>query len=1356
MPRQVCKRGVFTMSILRQVRGMQLFKQSKIGFVVALWAFVAPYAGADDGAELLTYRPDGGATYYALSLKPKADEASARPSDVVILFDTSASQTGAYRETSFAALEAVLAKLLPEDRVQIVAADLDARPLVDTFQPVGSVALKSAVEQLHRELPLGSTDLESVLNAVAARFEKDAKTNRVVLYLGDGMSTANLLGTDAFRVLIENLRAEQVSVSSYAIGPRRDSVLLAAIANQTGGNLYIDEPMELADDSAGVTVDRANAENLRRGSRVGELLAKWAKVAVFWPAEISLPAELGDPLPSQLPPLRSDRETVVFGIADERLSATPLAIKVASQINGATMELAWSASPTPSNDSYAYLPQVVDNARADGGLTTSAIGLAGLAETGRMLESRLEKVNEIANRAVAIGDMTSANLMSQAVLRRDPGNLQAQTVQRVVQRQSAQAAVAQAAPAASSDLNLVRTAQVPLPLPPQEMTEEVVVPEQFPSDGALVDQFDEGGALMDLVEQQKRVFGQMLRREVENTVIDARRSMANNPQAAGQQLKLALQNVERAPELNPEVRLQLIDKLRIALREVQRQASMKDELDAAREEEIAAEREIQLINERLARDVERQKQLIGRFSALIDEQRFDEALEVADIALDLDPEGVAPTVASVWGQLKRDEYLAQVTREARWRGYFDTLQTVEVASIPFPDEPPIVYPDAPFWEELTIRRKKFASVDYKAAGGAEERINNALANSLKPTGLEFTEEPLENVVNFLQDEYDIPIQLDTLALEDAGLTTDEPVTVNLQNITLRSALRLMLKNKQLTYIIRDEVLIITTPEEAETDLVAKVYPVADLVLPIEIPGGGGLGGGGGGLGGGGGGGGLGGGGGGFGGGGGGGAFSVPDADSPDSADLQLNKRPATDQPQQFQHASTITSIAVDRTVSPEEFWNGYFAQQRDAATIRQTARELMKAKQFDQAIAMIEAALRQGQPQPWMYESLGIAMELDGCSQTEIERVVMSAADFATTPDEIMYIASYLSRNGLDKRALQLCQQVVKVQPLRREAYALGLRSAQRCDDLAGIQWATVGILNQAWPKNEAEIEKTATRVAHATLARLEKDGRQDEIEAYRERLNAAIVRDCLVRVSWTGEADVDLEVEEPTGTTCSLSAPRTSAGGVNLGDAYAVEQNDSSPVLSEAYVCPQGFAGNYHIRIRRVWGEVAAGKVTVDVYRHLGTDKAQHERQQLDLTGSETTAVFELDHGRRAEPLETAQLAGAVERQQQVSRAVLAQQIESSSDPRILSGQSAEMRRRQALGALGFGGAVGYQPIIETIPEGTQLSISGVISADRRYVRISISPSFSNVVSSPSFTFAGAAQPVDDGAGGAGGVAPF
>ena len=64
--------------------------------------------------------------------------------------------------------------------------------------------------------------------------------------------------------------------------------LLAALANQTGGNLYVDEAMVLADDAEGVSVERANEENLRRGATIGATLADWTRATVIWPEQVAL------------------------------------------------------------------------------------------------------------------------------------------------------------------------------------------------------------------------------------------------------------------------------------------------------------------------------------------------------------------------------------------------------------------------------------------------------------------------------------------------------------------------------------------------------------------------------------------------------------------------------------------------------------------------------------------------------------------------------------------------------------------------------------------------------------------------------------------------------------------------------------------------------------------------------------------------------------------------------------------------------------------------------------------------------------------------------------------------------------
>jgi hypothetical protein len=71
--------------------------------------------------------------------------------------------------------------------------------------------------------------------------------------------------------------------------------------------------------------------------------------------------------------------------------------------------------------------------------------------------------------------------------------------------------------------------------------------------------------------------------------------------------------------------------------------------------------------------------------------------------------------------------------------------------------------------------------------------------------------------------------LDNRALSDEGLDADTPVTQTLKNIRLRSALRLLLEQLDLTYVVRDGYLLITTKTEAENKLRIKVYPVEDLV-----------------------------------------------------------------------------------------------------------------------------------------------------------------------------------------------------------------------------------------------------------------------------------------------------------------------------------------------------------------------------------------------------------------------------------------------------------------------------------------------------------------------------------------------
>ncbi len=108
----------------------------------------------------------------------------------------------------------------------------------------------------------------------------------------------------------------------------------------------------------------------------------------------------------------------------------------------------------------------------------------------------------------------------------------------------------------------------------------------------------------------------------------------------------------------------------------------------------------------------------------------------------------------------------------------------------------------------------------------ESAIRNALA---APTTIEFTKEPLQNLVAYLKDYHKIEIQLDTKSLEQVGVAPDDKITANVKGVSLRSALDLVLRPLGLTFTIHDEVLFITTPDAVPEMLTVEVYDVADLV-----------------------------------------------------------------------------------------------------------------------------------------------------------------------------------------------------------------------------------------------------------------------------------------------------------------------------------------------------------------------------------------------------------------------------------------------------------------------------------------------------------------------------------------------
>ena len=78
----------------------------------------------------------------------------------------------------------------------------------------------------------------------------------------------------------------------------------------------------------------------------------------------------------------------------------------------------------------------------------------------------------------------------------------------------------------------------------------------------------------------------------------------------------------------------------------------------------------------------------------------------------------------------------------------------------------------------------------------------------------------------------------------------------------------------------------------------------------------------------------------------------------------------------------------------------------------------------------------------------------------------------------------------------------------------LGLRAARATNNLEGLKWASLGILSQAWPKDQANVWQAGLGVSKEVLDKLRAEKRTKEADAFEAALNEAVRRDCVVRVT--------------------------------------------------------------------------------------------------------------------------------------------------------------------------------------------------------------------------------------------------
>lgn len=338
-----------------------------------------------------------------------------------------------------------------------------------------------------------------------------------------------------------------------------------------------------------------------------------------------------------------------------------------------------------------------------------------------------------------------------------------------------------------------------------------------------------GSGLDDPIEERSIIM-QRLTATYDNLTSQARSALASGDTTVASGLVAqARLEVQRARDVMPQARYENyiteLDNLSstIAQREEQlRQTRLEQE--ASQREQRTQELETQRLNER----DERVATSLQRVHALQSELKYEEALEIIENILFLDP--INPTalilkdiiediiVYRTFSGYQRDKSLSYA---------HESLDNQEAMILP---EFLMDYPDD--WPQISFRRG--STLEY-----AESESNRAVLTQLRETRMpvDFDNNSFEDVLAFIGTTADLDIDPDWESLADIGVDPDSPITLRLNNVTLEVLLdRVLAKASDpvlpASWAVEDGILTISSDDVLRQNTVLEIYDVRDLLFDV--------------------------------------------------------------------------------------------------------------------------------------------------------------------------------------------------------------------------------------------------------------------------------------------------------------------------------------------------------------------------------------------------------------------------------------------------------------------------------------------------------------------------------------------
>ena len=345
---------------------------------------------------------------------------------------------------------------------------------------------------------------------------------------------------------------------------------------------------------------------------------------------------------------------------------------------------------------------------------------------------------------------------------------------------------------------------------------------------ARLDDTTTGSSLFDSADAAQRVLVRQLSTDVGKKTLESREIRAQEPRRALEILKTMRMEVENS-QLADQYRRQLLRRVDVAIADTEKYISdnrAQIELD---EKNAAVLAEVERASATRLKLQEKKAAMVDQFNRLRDEQRYAEAELIAKQLYEMMPDDEVAIL--VWQNakfLRREVMNRQMRLEKEGKTYKAGWLDPQTASIPTVSDGEEVHYSPKTWPEAARR----TSLSGRSNRLTERELQ--IQQKLKtPVQMQYQDQPLSKVIDQLSQMTGVNIHLDPRGLSQEGVSSDTPVSLDLnREVMLKSALNLILEPLRLSYVIKDEVLKITSEQLRDGEIYPQTYYVADLVTPI--------------------------------------------------------------------------------------------------------------------------------------------------------------------------------------------------------------------------------------------------------------------------------------------------------------------------------------------------------------------------------------------------------------------------------------------------------------------------------------------------------------------------------------------